>query len=148
MANPNPLYLPLYTAFTQFTPVIPKFYWNVYSEEERYKVICKQLDKICAYANALGIQINYNTEQIEKLMKDFDDFKEGAYDDYYEQIISKWVEDNMPSIMEQAARMLFFGLTKDGYFVVYIPESWADIAFDTGFDYDNKEEYGHLILMY
>lgn len=140
--------IPLYNAFTQLTPVIPKMYWDVYSQEERIKAICEHIDKIIAYANTLGIQINKNTDQIEKILDEFDEFKAGAYDDYYEKVISKWVEVNMPSIMKQAARMVFFGLTADGYFAAYIPETWADISFDTGFDYDNKSEYGHLILKY
>ena len=148
MAANNPLYLPLFYAFTSYTPVIPKFYWDVYSQEERIKTICIHIDKIIAYANTLGIQINKNIDEIEKLVKEFDEFKSGAYDDYYEQVISAWVEAHMPEIMEQATRMVFFGLTQDGYFAAYIPESWADLVFDTGFDYDNPAEYGHLILSY
>lgn len=152
MSNSNQIYnfayLPLYQAFTSFTPVIPKMYWDVYSQEERIKWIAEQIDKIINYANTLGIQINKNSEQIEKILEEFDEFKSGAYDDYYEKVISAWVEANMPEIMEQAARMVFFGLTKDGYFCAYIPEAWADIEFDTGFDYSDKKTYGHLILKY
>lgn len=137
--------LPLYQAFTQYTPVIPKMYWDVYSQEERIKAICKEIGKIVAYANKLGIQINTNTEEIEKLAKEFDDFKAGAYDDYYEQVISAWVQKHMPEIIRQAIKMVFFGLTKDGYFCAYIPDAWSDIVFDTGAVY-GRSDYGRLIL--
>lgn len=148
MINATNLYIPLWNAFTQFTPVIPKEYWNVYSQEQRLKVICETIDKIIAYANTLGIQINKNIDDIKALQDEFEKFKEGAFDDYYEQIIEKWVEQNMPSIIEQAIKMVFFGLTDDGYFVAYVPESWSDIQFDTGYDFDDKKTYMHLILKY
>lgn len=139
--------LPLYQAFTQWTPVIPKMYWDVYSQEERIKAICKEIEKIVAYANTLGIQINTNTDEIEKLIKQFEEFKAGAYDDYYEQVISQWVKNHMEEIIRQAVRMVFFGLTDTGYFVAYIPDSWGDIVFDTGAVY-GRSDYGHLILRY
>lgn len=139
--------LPLYQAFTAYTPVIPKMYWDVYSQEERVKAICKEIGKIVAYANSLGIQINTNTSEIEDLIKQFDDFKEGAYDDYYEQVISAWVDKHMPEIIRQAVNMVFFGLTDTGYFCAYVPDSWADIVFDTGAVY-GRSDYGHLILRY
>lgn len=40
---------------------------------------------------------------------------------------------------------IFFGLTEDGYFVAYIPDSWNSIVFDTGADY-TLDTYGRLIL--
>lgn len=137
--------LPLYQAFTQYTPVIPKMYWDVYSQEERIKAICKHIDKLVAYANSLGIQINANTEEIAKLIAEFDEFKSGAYDEYYQQVIDKWVDDNMEAIISRAVRMVFFGLTSNGYFCAYIPSSWSDIQFDTGMVY-GREDYGRLIL--
>lgn len=139
--------LPLYQAFTQWTPVIPKMYWDVYSQEERVKAICKEIGKIVAYANTLGIQINTNTKEIEDLINEFESFKSGAYDDYYEQVVSAWVDKHMAEIIRQAVNMVFFGLTDTGYFCAYIPDSWADIVFDTGAVY-GRSDYGHLILRY
>lgn len=137
--------LPLYQAFTEWTPVIPKMYWDVYSQEERIKAICREIGKLVAYANKLGIQINTNTEEIEELAKQFDEFKAGAFDDYYEQVISTWVQNHMPEIIRQAVKMVFFGLTSDGYFCAYIPDAWSDIVFDTGAVY-GRSDYGRLIL--
>lgn len=148
MASTWDLYVPLYKAFTQFTPVIPKFYWDVDSQEQRIKQICEHIDKIIAYANTMGISINSNHDDIEKLVKEFEEFKSGAYDDYYQEIIEKWVQEHMEEIMEQATRMVFFGLTDDGYFCAYVPESWDAIQFDTGLNYENKREYGRLLLYY
>ena len=47
-----------YGAFTLATPTIPKFYWDVYSQEQRWKTICCELGKLIDYANAIGVQVN------------------------------------------------------------------------------------------
>ena len=144
----NTVLLPLFEAFTDYVPAIPKMYWDVYSQEERIRAICDQIDKIIAYANTLGIQINTNTEDIEQLMEEFEEFKESGFDDYYKQIIQAWVSSHMPDIMEQATKMVFFEINDDGYFVANIPEQWDDIEFDTGMNYDDQRTYGRLILRY
>ena len=53
----------------------------------------------------------------------------------------------MPNIISEAIKTVYFGLTLDGYFVAYIPESWTQIIFDTGAVYGTPE-YGRLILSY
>ena len=42
-------------------------------------------------------------------------------------------------------KQVFFGLNQEGYFVAYIPQSWSDIIFDTGWNF-NEDTYGRLIL--
>ena len=42
-------------------------------------------------------------------------------------------------------KMVWFGLTQDGYFVAYIPDSWDEITFDTGMIY-SEDSYGCLML--
>lgn len=139
--------IPLFAAFTNYTPTVPKLYWDVYSQEERIKAICENLDKIVAYCNAMGIEINASADEIEKLLSEFEEFKAHGFDDYYRETIEAWVYENMPDIMKQAARMVFFGLTSDGYFCAYVPESWNEIIFDTGMVYGSAA-YGRLILNY
>lgn len=139
--------IPPYATFTDFTPVIPKLYWDVESAEQRYHALCKELGKLIAYVDTFGNDINANTEQIEALAKEFLTFKESGFYDYYAEQISQWIAANMPEIMRESITQVYFGLTLDGYFVAYVPESWDDIIFDTGAVYGN-EEYGRLILRY
>ena len=64
--------------------------------------------------------------------------------------IKKWMEENALDLIGDLATMVFFGLTDDGYFVAYIPESWDDIQFATT-DLDiviPGYDYGHLVLIY
>ena len=144
--NPIPI-IPYRDYLLDSAPIIPKFYWDTYSQEQRIKRLCSELHKIVCYANDLGIAINLDHEIIEQLESDFEKFKESGFLDYYEKQIEEWISENMPSIIEQAIKMVFFGLTDDGYFCAYIPESWSEIQFDTGMVYD-RFDYGRLILRY
>lgn len=61
-----------------------------------------------------------------------------------------WMEDNALDLVGELVHQVFFGLTEDGYFVAYIPESWDDITFGTSGldDFPTGIEYGHLTLTY
>lgn len=52
-----------YAAWTDFTPTLPQFYWDVYSAEQRIKHICYELCKMHCYSD-------YLAEQLEKLGTD------------------------------------------------------------------------------
>ena len=137
--------LPGYAGFTSFTPTIPKLYWDVYSQEERIKNICMELHKLCEYANAMNVNINLNHDMIELLQKEFETFRDSGFLDYYEKLIVDWMEKNQMLLFERLAKMVFFGLTMDGHFVAFIPQSWDDIIFDTGMNY-GEDTYGRLML--
>lgn len=132
---------------TEFTPAIPKLYWDVDSQEQGIRQLWKVVEKLCRYANDICDQTNLNTTDIAELKKRFEAFVEHGFDDYYAQQIEKWFEDNAWKIYERVAKQVFFGLTSDGYFCAYVPESWREIEFDTGAIY-GTEEYGRLILRF
>lgn len=51
-------YIPPYWSWTEFTPEIPKLYWDVKSQEQRIKMLCMELDKLVKYSNLLAESIN------------------------------------------------------------------------------------------
>jgi hypothetical protein len=91
---------------------------------------------------------NETREAVNKLTALFEQFQQSGFDDYYAAQIEQWVNDNMERIISSAMKMVFFGLTDDGYFCAYIPDSWSDITFDTGASYADQTTYGRLILSY
>lgn len=133
--------------FTDYVPTVPQLYWNVDGNEQRYHLLCKQLHKLVCYADMLGQKINLNHEMIERLETEFEKFKESGFVDYYAAQIEAWIQANMERLISEAIKMVFFGLTEDGYFCAYIPKSWAGIIFDTGAVYGD-DDYGCLILEY
>lgn len=61
-----------------------------------------------------------------------------------------WIERNATDIIGELVKMVFFNISEDGYFVAFIPDSWADIIFNTtGHDITIAGiDYGHLVLSY
>ena len=141
----NP-FVPGWGSFIDFVPTVPQLYWNVDSNEQRYHLLCRQLHKLVCYADMLGGKINLDHAAINELEMQFEQFKESGFLDYYEEQIEAWINANMADIIADSIKMVFFGLTLDGYFVAYIPDSWSDIIFDTGMVY-GTDEYGRLILL-
>lgn len=140
--------LPPFAGFLQQTPVIPNIYWNIYSSEQRWKEICRWLGALSDYAEKLNVNIGINTEDIAALEAAFEKFQESGFADYYERQIEAWIKANFATIMQKLLGIgIYFGLTSDGYFCAYVPDSWGDIQFDTGAVY-GTDNYGRLILRY
>lgn len=55
-----------FAVWTWSTPVIPEFYWNIYSSEQRIKSICKEIGKIESYLNYLVNKTNENIIEIHQ----------------------------------------------------------------------------------
>lgn len=145
MPYPDLAPIPRFMDFTPGTWVIPKMYWDAFSIEQRWHAMCKMVSKLICYADDLGIRTDELTEIYTQLASDFEAFKEHGFDDYYKEQIEAWVNDNIETLYALLVKQVWFGLTLDGHFVAYIPESWDDIIFDTGADY-SLDTYGRLIL--
>lgn len=101
-----------------------------------YEVLCKVVD----YINKL-----IDTDR--ELFADLDELRAEL------KVVQEWIDNFdtsfMEEIIDQYVKMVFFGLTEDGHFVAYIPDSWDEIVFSTS-QYDDftsiEPDYGHLIL--
>lgn len=142
---PNPV--PLWTAFFPSAPVVPKLYYDALSPEQRIKKLCEELHRLCEYANLLGENINLDHAAIAQLQADFQRFIDGEYDQYYKDVIYQWIQDNFADLISEGIKQVFFGLTDDGYFCAYVPDSWNEIMFDTGAVF-GRSDYGRLILRF
>lgn len=138
-------WVPWFAGFTEFTPTIPKMYWDVESQEQRIHAICRQLHKLVCYADMLGDRISINREDIDELQRLFEQFMESGFDDYYADQVEKWIDEHLEFVFTHTAKQVYFGLNQEGYFIAYIPDSWDDIVFDTGMQY-GVDTYGRLIL--
>lgn len=66
-------------------------------------------------------------------------------------VLNRWVTDNFYDIVGEMAKMVFFGINDNGYWVAYIPESWEDIIFNTtelDIHIPDYPEYGRLVLSF
>ena len=94
---------------------------------------------------------NEHEDEYEELKRLYDDIMAGRFPDSMIYSLQNWLARNAIDIIGEMVKMVFFGLTDDGYFVAYIPESWQDITFKTS-EYDINiplfGDYGHLVLIY
>ena len=134
-----------YSSYVVSTPALPAFYYDVYSSEQRIKAICLEIDKLINYADMLNVDLNATHDDVVKLQEEFEKFKDGDMLDFYEKQIQAWIDANMERLIKRAIKFVYFGLTSDGYFCAYIPDSWDEITFDTGAVY-GRSDYGRLIL--
>ena len=89
-------------------------------------------------------------ETVDKLQDFYDDLIAGRYPPEFVANLKKWISEHGVDIIMELIKMVFFGLTDDGYFVAYISDSWDDIIFGTtGLDdFPAGVEYGHLTLSF
>lgn len=86
----------------------------------------------------------------EELKDLYDDIVSGNFPDSMKNALEAWVRKYGIDLIGELVKMVFFGITMDGYFVAYIPDSWDEITFGTtGLDdFPAGVEYGHLTLSY
>lgn len=139
------LNFPIYSGWTQYTPVIPKLYWDVYSAEQRMKQLCLNFDKVEHYLDYIaGLMNEWNIEFSEEMQDELAKLWDAIHSEYEKQI-HQWIEQDGERIFKEIFSSVYFGLTLDGHFVAYVPESWNEIIFDTGSVY-GLDTYGRLIL--
>lgn len=147
--NKGPIVGPIvpFNFWTAFTPVVPDVYKEAISPQQQIHDMCCMLHKLVCYSDMLASELNIDKDKLQELSDTFDQFQESGFDDYYAEQIHAWVMENMPNIIEDAIKMVFFGLTADGYFCAWIPDSWDEIWFDTGANY-NRSDYGCLMILF
>ena len=87
---------------------------------------------------------------IDELMELYTKILTGNFPPEMSEAIEKWIIENSDDIIAKLIKMVFFGITNDGYFVAYIPDSWNDITFGTSGldDFPAGVDFGHLTLSY
>ena len=138
---------PIYSGWTAFTPTIPKMYWNVYSQEQIIKQLCKNYDKCEQYLDAVAKLTNdWVGEYTDEVQAKLDELEMLLWNGL-EGAVDKWISENLEYIYNHTIKQIYFGLTSDGYWCAWIPDSWADITFDTIMNYSDPN-YGSIVLKY
>src|SRR3712207_5007440 len=111
---------------------VPDYYYNIESQEQRTMKMCHELKKLAMFCDLVSGNASEFTVLAQKLVDDFTKFQNSGFHEYYEKQLERWVKDNAAKLWRMFSSSVFFGLTDDGYFCAYIPDSWNDITFDTG----------------
>lgn len=112
--------------------------------------ILRHLKEFMAKVDSLEAWKARHEKEYEELKKCCNAIMSGNFPPAMVEALKKWFENYGVDIIGELVKMVFFGITDDGYFVAYIPESWDDIIFGTSGldDFPNGIEYGHLTLSF
>lgn len=118
-----------------------------------YEVLCKLTEYIQTLIDQMGDYDNLKSEiqqlqqEINLVQDELEKVKNGDYVSLYIDSLANWIDANLQEMVARIVKYIFFGLTDDGHFAAYVPDSWDFIRFDTGMVTD-EETYGHLLLYY
>ena len=89
-------------------------------------------------------------EEYLQLKALYDAVMSGTFPPEITDAFTRWMQQNGLDLVGELVKMVFFGITDDGYFVAYIPEYWDDIIFNTtGYDISILGyDFGHLTLSF
>ncbi len=120
-----------------------------------YEVLCK----LTEYMNVVidnqdffnktleeyGLTIEQLQNDVKDLQIELEKVKNGDYVSLYLDSIIAWIDKNLQGLVARIVKYVYFGLTQNGYFIAYIPDTWDFITFDTIID-PKSDLYGHLVL--
>ena len=112
--------------------------------------IIKHFKEFIDEISALDAWRSEHEKEYLELKKLYDGLVSGNFPPAMENSLKMWIVANSSSLLAELAKVVFFGITDDGYFYADIPESWSEIIFNTtGYDITIPgEEYGKLVLTY
>ena len=104
-----------------------------------YEVLCKIREKLNEMVLTMS-ELDATVKSIQTAITQIQTW----IDNFDTTVISDWINEHLMS-------MFFVEISDSGYFVIYIPEGWSDVTFNTsGWDevVEPPLDYGHLILHY
>ena len=119
---------------------------NMYNDDW----LLKKMKELLAQMEELDVwRVEYE-DAYEAFKKMVEDIESGNFPRSISNAFKNWARVNMPALVVEMIKSVWFALTDNGYFVAYIPESWADIIFNTtGLDITVPGvDYGHLVLSF
>lgn len=125
--------------------VLPAVYDDSLSYYELLAKVIEKLNEVIDLVNGETDSWESIIKAVEELQEEFQDFIDGGFEEYYEDLLITWIDANMQTIIGRSIKNVYFGITQDGHFVAYIPDSWQELNFDTGYD-PTLDTFGRLIL--
>lgn len=132
--------------------VLPLVYDESLSYYEQILHIYKYVEEMRKDVKHMGellqnfdITLEEHDNAIKDLQNELEKIKNGEYMSVYIEALAKWIDENLQELVKKIVKYIFFGLTNDGYFCAYIPDSWDFVKFDTILE-PTSPLYGHLIL--
>lgn len=138
---------PYYYNFTN--PTLPKFYYEVKSQEQLLATISCALEGLTKHENAVTDNVNVNTEDIEELQKYVEAIQNGEYVDGYIDQLAAYIDANLTDLVGRIAQYVFPSFYWDGdcwRYMVVVPTNWDWLRFR--WVWDQEDGTYHIALGY
>ena len=120
---------------------------NLYNDDW----LLKKMKELLSFMENIDARLDEYEQGYQELKQLIEDIESGNFPDSVKEAFYNWMSENALELVGSLVKSVFFGLTDDGYWVAWIPDSWDDIQFNTT-DLDIfltlMPEYGHLVLSY
>lgn len=129
-------------------PTLPKFYWEVKSQEQLIAYLSCYLDALKDHVNETGDQVNENTSDIDWITDVVESIENGGYFDKYVDGLAKWIDENIQELVGRIARYVFPTFYYDGEcwrYAMVVPKTWDFLRFRWEFCEDGTF---HILLVY
>lgn len=112
--------------------------------------LIKSVKKLIECCEEMNDWKTEHEEQYNQLKALYDAVMSGNFPPEIVGAFNTWMRENGLDLVGELVKMVFFGITDEGYFVAYIPEYWDDIIFNTtGYDINVLGfDFGHLVLSF
>lgn len=138
-----------YYFYNLTNPTLPKFYYQVKSQEQMIAALACATEGLKDHGNQLTDQVNENTGDIEQLQGYVDAIQKGEYVDGYIDQLAAYIDKNLISFVARLAQYVFPILYWDGEcyrYAVVVPESWNWLKFQWVWVEDDHSY--HIVLTY
>lgn len=148
------MYMPISPLLWRCVKLLPLDVTGEMTDYEFISRLCRKVNELIQSNNDTGNQLQLTINQVNQIaaevagiQAELEKVKNGDYVSLYLDSIKSWIDANLQELVARTVKYVFFGLTDDGYFAAYVPDSWDFIRFDTPMDY-SSDDYGHLLLYY
>lgn len=118
---------------------------TMFETQENYEAALAQLNIQQQNLSNQFIELRQSiSADLAEMNETLEKIKNGDYIDLYLDPIKEYIDENVQKLVAQIVSYVSFGLTADGYFSAYIPDSWDFLGFDT-IPYGDPLEC-HLVL--
>lgn len=118
---------------------------TMFETQENYEAALAQLNLQQQNLSNQFIELRQSVSaDLAKMNETLEKIKNGDYIDLYLDPIKEYIDENVQKLVANIVSYVSFGLTADGYFSAYIPDSWDFLGFDT-IPYGDPLEC-HLVL--
>ena len=119
---------------------------NLYNDDW----LLKKMKELLSWMEATDVWKTEYEQAYEDFKNLVEEIENGTFPKSITDAFTSWMQKNGLQLVGELVKMVFFGITDEGYFVAYIPEFWDDIIFNTtGYDISVAGfDFGHLVLSY